>query len=65
MRAGEILILRDIPREQAREEILQFFLNNPGSYPSDAALALRIDSEVARDLALEMKADGLLVAERH
>jgi hypothetical protein len=55
-----VFVVRDLSPEQAKKELLDYFQRNPGTYPSDAALALKLDSAVVRDLCLELVEEGLL-----
>jgi hypothetical protein len=55
-----VIVLREISAEEAKRELLDYFNAHPDSYPSDAAVALRLDSEVVRDLCRELVDQGLL-----
>lgn len=59
-RMGEVktVVLREIPKPQAKKEILEYFRKNPGSYASDAADALGIDIELAFDVVKELVQEG-------
>lgn len=52
--------LREVPRDQAKRELLNYFKENPGQYPSDAAVALNLDAPLVRDLCLELVSEGRL-----
>ena len=52
--------LRDVPRDQAKEEVLDYFIDGGSSYPSDAARALRLDALLVLELCEELEAEGLL-----
>jgi hypothetical protein len=54
------IVIREIPEEQARTELVAFFRDHPGTYPSDAAVALGLDPALARDIAAGVVKDGLL-----
>jgi hypothetical protein len=55
-----VIVLRKISEEEARAELLQFYEKNPNSYPSDAAIDLRLDPELVRDLSAKLVRDGRL-----
>lgn len=55
-----VFVVRDLSPSEAKRELLEYFQKNPGTYPSDAATALRLDSAVVRDLCLELVGEGLL-----
>lgn len=55
-----VVIVREVPRERARQLLLDYFKANPDSYPSDAAMALSLDSAFVRDLCSELIEEGLL-----
>jgi len=55
-----VIKLRTIPDTQARVELIDYFVKNPDSYPSDAATALRLDAAEVRDLVADMCRDGIL-----
>jgi hypothetical protein len=52
--------LRNIPREQAKAEVLDFFIDRGRSYPSDAARDLRLDPILVVDLCDELEREGLI-----
>jgi len=58
--APSVIVLREISAEQAKRELLDYFKAHPDSYPSDAAVALGLDSEVVRDLCRDLVDQGLL-----
>ncbi|MFH0987077.1 MAG: ribbon-helix-helix domain-containing protein [Candidatus Micrarchaeota archaeon] len=55
-RMGEtkVVVIREIDKKQAKDEIYDYFKNHPGSYVSDAADALGIDIELAFEAANEL-----------
>ena len=55
-----LLVVRQVSRKEAKQEVLSYIQRHPGSYPSDAALALSLDPALVRDLAAELVKDGLL-----
>ena len=60
MSAEEVLVVRTVTRAQAKQELLDYFRQNPETYPSDAAISLSLDPELARDLSEELVAEGKL-----
>ena len=57
---GELVVLREISRDDAKLEILKYFEHNPNAYPSDAAIALHLDAGVVRELCEELVGEGRL-----
>lgn len=56
-----VVTLRDIPREQAKAEVLEYYQALEAGravYPSDVANKLQLDAELARDLTMELTAEG-------
>ena len=62
--ADEVIELRDIPREQAKREIRQYFNDHHGEdlYASDVGDALSLDVFLADDLMTELVEDGEIKA---
>lgn len=58
--AEHVSVLREVTREDAKREVLDYYRQHPGRYPSDVALALSLDSALVRDLCLELTSEGLL-----
>lgn len=55
-----VVVLRELARDEAKQEVLEYFRTHPGSYPSDAAIELRLAAALVRDLSLELMREGLL-----
>lgn len=58
--AEEMLQLREIPREQAKEEIRKFFQDHHGEaiYPSDILEALHLDYDLVYEICEELEKEG-------
>jgi hypothetical protein len=54
----ETIILREISREEAKDEILQLFLKGETLYFSDIAKQLRLDLELVVDICRELIMEG-------
>ena len=59
-RRPKVIVLREVGRAQAKREVLEYFRTHPGVYPSDVAIALRLESATVRDLCDELIAEGVL-----
>ncbi len=58
---GEVVVVREITREEAKREVLGYFRRRRRvTYPSDAAAALRLDAALVRDLCHELEQEGRL-----
>lgn len=59
---SQVVVLREITRDQAKGELKEFFRQHGDEqrYPSDAAIALRLDAALVRELCDELTAEGLL-----
>lgn len=55
-----VVVIRDISRDQAKQELLHYFKEHPQSYPSDAALELRLDAALVREVCSELIQAGIL-----
>jgi hypothetical protein len=55
---GEVVILREIPRDQAKKEIVELFNKSGTLYFSDIAENLRLDLELVVQLCEELKKEG-------
>ena len=55
---GEVVILREIPRDQAKKEIVELFNKSGTLYFSDIAENLRLDLELVVLLCEELKKEG-------
>lgn len=55
-----VVVIRSVEHEDLKRELLAYFQRNPGSYPSDAAFALNLDTVEVRDAAGELVDEGLL-----
>jgi len=58
--AEEILEIREIPREQAKEEVRAFFKAHHGEaiYPSDVMEALSLDYDLVYEICEELEKEG-------
>jgi len=59
--AEKVVVLREISREQAKEEIRRLFSGGRTLYYSDVAEELRLDLELVVDLCRELEAEGEVV----
>jgi hypothetical protein len=60
--AEEFLEIREIPREQAKEEIRAFFKDRHGEaiYPSDIMEALSLDYDLVYEICEELEKEGMV-----
>jgi hypothetical protein len=58
-----VVVLRELSRDDAKRELIEFFRTHETAYPSDAAGELRLDAETVRDLCAELARDGVLRGE--
>jgi hypothetical protein len=58
----KVLEVREIPREQAKEEIRAFFKDHHGKaiYPSDVMEALSLDYDLVYELCEELEREGMV-----
>lgn len=58
--AETVLDVRDIPREQAKEEVRAFFKDHHGKaiYPSDVMEALSLDYDLVYEICEELEREG-------
>ena len=58
----EHVVLRDVPRDQMKTEIQQYYDDHPGKgiYPSDVALALRFSSLTTFEITQELAEEGTI-----
>ena len=64
MSKERVIILRDIPREQAKEEIRQLFKNGGTLYYSDVVRNLGIDLRTVIEICDELKENGEIVVDK-
>jgi len=57
-RAENLIVLREIPRDQAKKEIAKLFQKSGSLYYSDIAEQLRLDLELVVDLCSELEKEG-------
>jgi Arc/MetJ-type ribon-helix-helix transcriptional regulator len=60
----EVLEVRDIDREKARSELLEYFISHPDSFPSDAAAALKLDLGLVMEVCRALLDSGKLEESR-
>jgi len=58
--ADEVVVVREVSEDDAKTELLAYFREHPDAYPSDAAMALRLDSAWVRDLCDTLVGEGFL-----
>ena len=58
MPEGKVIVLREISREQAKQEIQQLFSSGRTLYYSDIAEELRLDLELVVDVCRELEESG-------
>jgi len=60
--AGNFLEIREIPREQAKEEVRAFFKAHHGEaiYPSDVMEALCLDYDLVYEICEELEKEGMV-----
>ncbi|MFQ6056415.1 MAG: hypothetical protein ACE5KT_04610 [Methanosarcinales archaeon] len=56
----EIIELRDVDRETAKKEILDYYKKNERAYPSDVADDLRLDWDLVWEITEELEKEGQL-----
>ncbi len=56
----EVITLRDIPKEQAKEEIRQLYSTGETIYMSEVADRLQLPDELVVEICLELQAEGVL-----
>ena len=56
----EVIVLRDITREEAKKEIQQLFQTGRTLYYSDIARELKLDLELVVDICRELQESGLV-----
>ena len=56
----QVIVLREITREEARAEIIDIFASGETLYYSDISERLRIDLEVVVEICLELQAEGAI-----
>lgn len=61
--APRVLVVLPMRKRKAKSALVRYFREHPGHYPSDAAIALQIDPEVANELTIELLSEGRLEAE--
>lgn len=57
-RAENLIVLREIPRDQAKKEIAELFQKSKSLYYSDIAERLRLDLELVVELCSELGREG-------
>jgi hypothetical protein len=60
VRKTRVIELRDIPKEQATNEVLEYYKAHKEAYPSEVAEALRIDYEMVWEITDLLKSQGRL-----
>ena len=55
-----VIDLREITKEEARDEIIDLFATGEILYYSDIAFRLRLDLEMVVDICHQLKEDGLI-----
>ncbi|ADC64757.1 conserved hypothetical protein [Ferroglobus placidus DSM 10642] len=63
LRGLEVVELRDIPREQAKREIIEFITGKERIRADEIADALRIDLSLVNDILLELWEEGYVEPE--
>lgn len=58
-----VVVVREIDRQEAKAELQTFFQEQEQAYPSDAAVALRLDTALVRELCDELADEGLILFE--
>lgn len=56
------IILRDIPKEEAKELIAEYVKNNEGIYTSDVVFNLRLSVDLVLDCLNELSDEGIIEA---
>ena len=54
----EVLETRQVDKRQAKEEILQFVEEHPGSWTSDISRELRLDLDLVMSILKELRSEG-------
>ena len=65
MPAEKVIVLREISREQARQEIQQLFSSGRTLYYSDIAEELGLDLELVVDVCRELQEEGEIGVDEH
>lgn len=50
--------LREVSLKEAKEEIYQYLIQNPSSYPYDIANELRLDLSLVHEALIELRKEG-------
>lgn len=56
----QVIVLREITREEAKTEIIDIFASGETLYYSDISERLRIDLEVVVEICRELQAEGVI-----
>ncbi len=54
----EIIDIRDVSKENAKKEIIDYLKRNRKAYPSDVADALRLDFDLVLEITKELAKEG-------
>ncbi len=63
LRGLEVVELRDIPREQAKKEILEYIKGKDRVWAGEIADALRLDLSLVNDILMELWSEGYVEPE--
>jgi len=58
LRGMEVVELRDVPREQAKKEILEYIKGKERVWADEIADALRLDLSLVNDILMELWSEG-------
>ena len=54
----KVISVRDVSKEKAKKEVIEYLRNNKKSYPSDIADALQLDFDIVLDIVKELIKEG-------
>ena len=60
MKSIKIVEVRDVTREKARKEIIDYMKENGRAYPSDIVDSLQLDFDMVLDIIKEFASEGRL-----
>ena len=63
LRGLEVVELRDIPKEQAKKEIIEFIKDKDRIWADEIADALRLDLSLVNDILMELWSEGYVEPE--
>src|SRR3989344_1011462 len=54
----KVISVRDVSKEKAKKEVIEYLRNNKRTYPSDIADALQLDFDIILDIIKELAKEG-------